>query len=161
MIGLRTLTAEKPGQRRGDSSPFAPAPWTKDGLCHGWLETSPGSPDWFAEPASSAEAGAAALICTACPVRQICLDAAVARGEKYGVWGGVQFTESCTNGHEKTDETWVNRPTPNRSERWVCLTCQTAACQRSRAKRTAKAVAAKRTTKALPRTFLVPQKENR
>jgi WhiB family redox-sensing transcriptional regulator len=34
---------------------------------------------------------AAKLACLACPVRSRCLDAAVDRGEQYGVWGGHLF----------------------------------------------------------------------
>ncbi len=33
----------------------------------------------------------AKLACLACPVRSRCLDAAVDRGEQYGVWGGHLF----------------------------------------------------------------------
>lgn len=33
----------------------------------------------------------AKLACLACPVRTRCLDAAVDRGEQYGVWGGHLF----------------------------------------------------------------------
>ncbi len=35
--------------------------------------------------------GAAKRICLDCPVRGRCLDAAVSRGEQYGVWGGHLF----------------------------------------------------------------------
>ncbi|MGB3411170.1 MAG: WhiB family transcriptional regulator [Microthrixaceae bacterium] len=35
--------------------------------------------------------GAAKRICIDCPVRGRCLDAAVSRGEQYGVWGGHLF----------------------------------------------------------------------
>lgn len=41
---------------------------------------------WFAEsPAAVEEAKA---MCGPCPVRQLCLDEAVARQEPWGVWGG-------------------------------------------------------------------------
>ncbi len=35
--------------------------------------------------------GAAKRICLACPVRTRCLDAAVERGEQFGIWGGHLF----------------------------------------------------------------------
>ena len=35
--------------------------------------------------------GEAKRVCLACPVRARCLDAAVERGEQYGVWGGHLF----------------------------------------------------------------------
>jgi WhiB family transcriptional regulator, redox-sensing transcriptional regulator len=37
------------------------------------------------------DVAAAKRHCLACPVRTECLDAAVARGEQYGVWGGHLF----------------------------------------------------------------------
>ncbi|UDY34057.1 WhiB family transcriptional regulator [Dermatobacter hominis] len=37
------------------------------------------------------EISAAKRICLACPVRTRCLDAAVERGEQYGIWGGHLF----------------------------------------------------------------------
>lgn len=33
----------------------------------------------------------AKAICSSCPVRQDCYDAAAARREPWGVWGGVEF----------------------------------------------------------------------
>jgi WhiB family transcriptional regulator, redox-sensing transcriptional regulator len=37
------------------------------------------------------EVAEAKRVCLACPVRRQCLDAAVERGEQYGVWGGHLF----------------------------------------------------------------------
>jgi WhiB family transcriptional regulator, redox-sensing transcriptional regulator len=37
------------------------------------------------------DVAAAKRICLDCPVRRRCLDAAVERGEQYGVWGGHLF----------------------------------------------------------------------
>lgn len=37
------------------------------------------------------EIGHAKRICLACPVRTRCLDAAVERGEQFGIWGGHLF----------------------------------------------------------------------
>jgi WhiB family redox-sensing transcriptional regulator len=37
------------------------------------------------------EISEAKRICLACPVRSRCLDAAVERGEQYGIWGGHLF----------------------------------------------------------------------
>lgn len=31
----------------------------------------------------------AVALCTTCPLRRACLDGALARGEKFGVWGGT------------------------------------------------------------------------
>ncbi len=37
------------------------------------------------------EIGDAKRVCLSCPVRARCLDAAVDRGEQYGIWGGHLF----------------------------------------------------------------------
>lgn len=44
---------------------------------------------WFAE--TPAELDRAKALCEFCPVRQLCLDAALARREPWGVWGGAIF----------------------------------------------------------------------
>ena len=41
---------------------------------------------WFAE--SPADVEAAKALCGPCPLRQSCLDGALARREPWGVWGG-------------------------------------------------------------------------
>ena len=41
---------------------------------------------WFAD--TQAGLDAAKRLCATCPIRLECLDAAVARGEPWGVWGG-------------------------------------------------------------------------
>jgi WhiB family redox-sensing transcriptional regulator len=45
------------------------------------------------EPARSRREAAAKQICGSCPVRQECLDHALATAEPYGVWGGLSETE--------------------------------------------------------------------
>lgn len=44
---------------------------------------------WFAE--EPAELETAKALCRECPLRQPCLDEAVARAEPWGVWGGEIF----------------------------------------------------------------------
>ncbi len=44
---------------------------------------------WFAEV--PAELERAKDLCAACPIRQLCLEAALARREPWGVWGGALF----------------------------------------------------------------------
>lgn len=60
--------------------------WARDGLC---AQTDPEV--FFPEKGQSS--AAAKRICVACPVRSACLDAALARRERFGVWGGLSERE--------------------------------------------------------------------
>lgn len=42
---------------------------------------------WFPEHGDNAPA--AKQICASCPYKKPCLDGAIARGERHGIWGGV------------------------------------------------------------------------
>ena len=44
---------------------------------------------WFAESSDRVEA--AKQLCRQCPVREVCLEGALARREPWGVWGGEVF----------------------------------------------------------------------
>ncbi len=46
---------------------------------------------WFAEAPADVEAAKA--LCLDCPVRALCLDGALERGEPWGVWGGELFLQ--------------------------------------------------------------------
>lgn len=46
---------------------------------------------WFAESPSDVECAKA--LCQDCPVRGLCLDGALDRGEPWGVWGGELFLQ--------------------------------------------------------------------
>lgn len=59
-----------------------PEPWTEDALC-----AQIGGDEWFPEIGDGA--AAAKRICNMCPVKQKCLDYAIERRERYGVWGGM------------------------------------------------------------------------
>ena len=62
--------------------------WRNLGHCRG------SDPDVFYPPSEDdAEAEAAKSICCACPVRQRCLEFALATREKHGVWGGLTERE--------------------------------------------------------------------
>jgi hypothetical protein len=43
-------------------------------------------------PSARANGAAAVMLCDHCPVLQACQDTAVQRDERWGVWGGVDFT---------------------------------------------------------------------
>lgn len=57
-------------------------PWRKHGECNGL------DPDLF-YPATEEDAEEAKEICNRCSVRESCLEFALARREKDGVWGGA------------------------------------------------------------------------
>ena len=58
-------------------------PWHDFALCRG------ASPNLFySEPYATADQRAAKRICNQCAVREVCLEYALARPEKHGVWGG-------------------------------------------------------------------------
>ena len=48
---------------------------------------------WFAETPSDVENAKA--LCQDCPVRALCLDGALDRGEPWGVWGGELFLQGA------------------------------------------------------------------
>jgi WhiB family transcriptional regulator, redox-sensing transcriptional regulator len=44
-------------------------------------------------PATANDEDAAKAVCAGCPVRQPCLDHALAASEPYGIWGGLTLRE--------------------------------------------------------------------
>ena len=44
-------------------------------------------------PPAEQEAAAAKAICSGCTVREPCLEAALAAGERFGIWGGLTTEE--------------------------------------------------------------------
>lgn len=60
--------------------------WREDAACRG-LDTS----TFF--PLTDEDAGPAKEVCAACPVRQACLEFALASRQEDGVWGGLTETE--------------------------------------------------------------------
>lgn len=61
--------------------------WKLRGLCR-----TDGDPDlWF--PYREGDSKYAAAVCRDCPVKQECLDYAIAAGENYGVWGAKTPTQ--------------------------------------------------------------------
>ncbi|MFC0108279.1 WhiB family transcriptional regulator [Kibdelosporangium aridum] len=60
--------------------------WMQFGVCR---ETDP---EAF-YPEKGASATAAKSVCTGCPVRTDCLEYALARNERFGVWGGLSERE--------------------------------------------------------------------
>ena len=62
------------------------AVWRKRAACRGI------DPEVF-YPVSDEDAGEAKAICAMCPVRQACLEYALAHREREGVWGGATERE--------------------------------------------------------------------
>lgn len=60
--------------------------WQRDALCIEHPEV-----EFF--PERGASNSAAKAVCGACLVRNDCLDDALARGEKHGIWGGLSGRE--------------------------------------------------------------------
>lgn len=60
--------------------------WYVDALC---AQTSPD--EFFPEKGGTSRHAKA--ICAECPVRQTCLEHALANGERFGVWGGTSERE--------------------------------------------------------------------
>ena len=65
-----------------------PAPVFDRGNCHGVTELLP---LFFSDQADDQERARA--VCAGCPVRQECYDAAIARREEHGIWGGSCFPD--------------------------------------------------------------------
>ena len=82
----------------GPSTPVFTRPeWEKDAACVGLLDVFH-SPDGERRPDRPQRVAAAAAICARCPVADKCLAEAKSRGEKWGVWGGVELEEPRPRG---------------------------------------------------------------
>src|SRR5690606_40718327 len=72
---------------------YAPVPepdpqsWRDDAVCH----NDPNPELWFAD--HEQDTSQAKALCSWCPVRDECLNFALERGEKWGVWGGMTTDE--------------------------------------------------------------------
>lgn len=67
--------------------PFKPAEWMDQAEC-----AKTGEPDaWF--PESGDAYGHAIRTCHTCPVRDLCLQAALDNNEQHGIWGGLTPNE--------------------------------------------------------------------
>ena len=88
----KTVTPE-PLARPRVYLPAPPPAWRMpaDPACQG---ADPGlffGPEFEAVRARAQRIAAAKAVCAGCPVRRACLDGALARGERYGVWAGVDL----------------------------------------------------------------------
>ncbi len=67
--------------------------WQYEGACRGADPATFFSPDAERGPRRRRREAAAKALCAVCPVRQACLDHALAVREPYGVWGGLNINE--------------------------------------------------------------------
>jgi hypothetical protein len=75
---------------------ITPAPWMASASC------AQADPDlWYPDRHDAVEVADAVRICHACPVRQECLDHAIAAGEDHGVWGGLTPGQRWEHAHGK------------------------------------------------------------
>lgn len=76
-----------PGTSGGSvAPPEEPPDWHDHAACAGV------DPDLFF-PSRGASTREAKAVCAGCPVRSDCLEAAMAGGEKFGIWGGMSERE--------------------------------------------------------------------
>jgi hypothetical protein len=77
--------------------PAAGTPALPDAACAG-------QPTEMFFPETKADADAALAVCATCPARAACFEAAQARNERFGVWGGVDF-EAPRRNHARSPHT--------------------------------------------------------
>lgn len=80
-------------------NPFDADGWRERAACKGldpnlWVPNTRGEGQPLYEPARA--------VCTTCPVRQPCLDYALANHEEHGMWGGLTPTERAELGYVVT-----------------------------------------------------------
>jgi len=74
--------------------------WRDEALCAGQP-----AEQWFPRTDTEQATNAARGVCRRCPVRQLCLDYALAHDERHGIWGGYTERErkalgkQCRGGH--------------------------------------------------------------
>jgi len=61
--------------------------WRDDAACKGK------NGRFFYPERSQVNAAKGKAICNSCPVREECLDEAIANGERFGIWGGMDQEE--------------------------------------------------------------------
>jgi WhiB family redox-sensing transcriptional regulator len=70
--------------------------WQDEAACRGDEVLLFFGPDGERQPEREIRERKAKAVCAACPVRIQCLDYAVSRPEKYGVWGGMNEDERAS-----------------------------------------------------------------
>lgn len=76
------------GRKVVEFRPSSRDDWTRQAAC-----ADPDSVLMFPDESDTEAVDEAKAVCEGCPVRKICLDAAMDRGERFGVWGGMSADE--------------------------------------------------------------------
>ena len=76
--------------------------WTEEGICR---QVAPEL--WFAELGDSGSVREAKKVCSGCPVKDICLETALQRHERYGVWGGASERERRVMEKARAKPQWL------------------------------------------------------
>ncbi len=79
--------------------------WQLDAACRGMDSRVFFHPDGERGPSRAGREAAAKRVCGGCPVREACLDHALAAQEPCGVWGGLSVAERT----ERVRFVWSNR----------------------------------------------------
>lgn len=108
--------------------------WQTRAACKGRVDLD------FIEPKSAAEDAECRALCAACPVRQQCLGAALASGEAWGLWGGLDAEERMRlaerDGHELPAVLPAHGTNPRYAKHGCrCDLCRTAHTDYERARR--------------------------
>lgn len=89
---------------------LSPDAWTVEALC---AQSDPDA--WWPEKGGSARL--AVRICQGCPVRHKCLELALARPERAGIWGGTTPNQRRRMARERDDPTLFHRWPPGDRKR--------------------------------------------
>ena len=74
--------------------PVDDSSWRADAACKGESASYFFAPNHFErKPEKDFREGRARSLCRGCPVRQLCLEYALAVGETHGIWGGLNELE--------------------------------------------------------------------
>jgi WhiB family redox-sensing transcriptional regulator len=70
-----------------------PGDWADEGACKGKSKVFFPSGECGSNAVSPEVTAAAKAVCRRCPVQEPCLEFALATGERFGVWGGLDVGE--------------------------------------------------------------------
>lgn len=99
-----------------------PSTWRIGAACRGRVDLD------FVEPADDEQADACRALCTGCPVREQCLAEALASGEAWGIWGGLDTDQRTEVAEQRGQPAPVVRPTHGTNTRYAKHRCRCVPC---------------------------------